>query len=310
MSQQKNVYVLASISMDLFISTPYLPKIGETLIGNNFFTGPGGKGNNQTVAVAKQNINTFLIGSVGNDLFGNEVSKSWENLKIDTKNLEKLNNVSTGIAVIINEKGNNRIIIDCGANHKMTKERIDKALENAKEGDILINQLEVNIDMVKYSINLAKEKKMINVFNPAPAIKLEQSLLKNIDYLIVNEGECEMISDVKIDGNNINEKVSKEALNKIGVKNLIITLGENGSVFVNEKEYFKIDAVKIKSVDSTAAGDAFVGVFASQLVKGKNVKDAMSYASYAGTLTCLKNGSHKSIPSEEELNKFIEENKK
>ena len=295
------IYVLGSINMDMVITTPYIPAEGETLTGSNFFLNGGGKGANQAVAAAKQNVRTFLIGNVGNDIFGIDLINNLGNYNVDTIYLHKLNQTPTGVAMIIIHNNDNRIILDGGANHKITYDQIDEALKTANENDIFITQLENNLDAVEYGLKMAKKNRMKTIFNPAPAKEINKELYNYIDYLILNETECEILSSLYPK----DEITIKKVYQELGVKNLIITLGSKGSLLVKENEIVKIEPNKVKAVDTTAAGDTYVGVFASQLVKGKTEIDALNYASIASSLTCLKEGAQQSIPFENEVLEYL-----
>ena len=296
-----NVYVLGSINMDMVISTPYMPAQGETLTGSNFFLNGGGKGANQAVAVAKQNVPTYLIASLGNDVFGNELYNNLNSYKVDTTNVKKLDGVSSGVAMIIIHNNDNRIILDSGSNYKITAAQIDEALKNAKENDVFITQLENNLDAVIYGLQKAKANNMITIFNPAPAVKLQQDIFNYVDYLIVNEGECELLSNINPDSD---ENILK-AYHKLNAKSLIITLGSKGSLYINNDKIVKIAPNKVNAIDTTAAGDTYVGIFASQLVKGVSVVDALNYASVGSSLTCLKKGAQQSIPYHDEIIEYL-----
>ena len=297
----QKTYVLGSINMDMVITTPYIPAEGETLSGSNFFLNGGGKGANQAVAAAKQNVKTYLIGNVGNDIFGKDLINNLNEYNVDTTYLHKLNGTPTGVAMIIIHNNDNRIILDGGANHKVTYQQIDEALYSAEENDIFITQLENNFDAVIYGLKKAKERKMITIFNPAPAKQLPEDIFAYIDYLILNETECEILSGLYPK----NEDSIKTVYEKLGVKNLIITLGSKGSLLVKENQIVKINPNKVNAVDTTAAGDTYVGVFASQLVKGKSEVDSLNYASITSSLTCLKEGAQQSIPYEQEVLDYI-----
>ena len=299
----KNVIVLGSINMDMVISTPYIPQSGETLTGSNFFLNPGGKGANQAVASSKENASTRMIGCVGNDTFGNELYDKLKNLyKVDVDYLYKLDDVSTGVAMIVVCDHDNRIILDSGANHKITCKQIDEALsKKAKKDDIFICQLENNIDAIYYGIKKAKENGLVTIFNPAPAIKLDVDIFKYVDYLVVNETEFEIISGIK----PTSKENYQKCLSFLQANNLIVTLGSKGSVFISKNEIINIDSYKINPVDTTAAGDTYVGVFASCLAKNMSVVESLKYASAASALTCLKPGAQQSIPYEQDVLNFI-----
>lgn len=299
----KNIYVLGSINMDMVISTPYMPKNGETLTGSNFFLNGGGKGANQAVAASKQGGNVKLIASVGSDVFGSDLIAKLKEYNVDTTYIATLNGVNTGVAMIIIEDGDNRIILDSGSNGKITNNQIDVALENASEGDIFITQLENNFDAVLYGLKSAKEKGMITIFNPAPAVVLDNEFFSYVDYLVINETECEIFTGIlPIDDETKNAAYQK--LQAMGVANLIITLGSKGSVCFAGSEKLVIKAHKVDAVDTTAAGDTYVGSFASQLALGKSVVDSLTYASLCSALTCLKKGAQQSIPYKDEVEAY------
>lgn len=299
----RKIYVLGSINMDLVISAPYMPKSGETLSGQDFFLNPGGKGANQAVACSKQDVPTFLIGNIGKDIFGNNLLSALHKYNVDTTYVNKLDTTS-GIAMIIIANGDNRIILDGGANQKVDFDQIEDALSKANENDIFITQLENNLDAVIKGLELAKEKGLVTIFNPAPAINLKKAIYRNVDYLIVNESECEILTGIK-PTNEDNALKAYQYLKKYGLKSLIITLGKRGSMCFKGKDFYRIKAHKVEAIDTTAAGDTFVGAFASQLLKGTELKDALNYASGASALTCLKKGAQHAIPTAKEVKQYF-----
>ena len=303
---ERSAYVLGSINMDMVISTPYIPSQGETLTGNNFFLNNGGKGANQAVAIAKQNVPTFLISAVGNDEFGKMTLNKLKSYNVNLDYVNTINNINTGVAMIIIENKDNRIILDSGANYKISTLQIDKALEHANENDVFVCQLENNEDAIYYGLKQAKKKKMITIFNAAPAKKIDQTIFNYVDYLIVNESECEIISSIK----PINKQEILKAYNFIKVKKLIITLGSKCSVLVEDEKIYQINANKVDVVDTTAAGDTYVGVLASQIINNKNMIEALNYASIASSLTCKVQGAQKSIPTEKDVEEYINNKEK
>ncbi len=298
-----NIYVLGSVNMDLVITTPYMPINGETISGKDFFLNPGGKGANQAVAAAKMDVKTFLIGNVGNDIFGESLLKTLKGYDVDTTYVKAIDS-SSGVAMIVIENNDNRIILDGGANIKINNKQIDEALINANSNDIFITQLENNLDGVIYGLKKANSKDMITIFNPAPAIKLENEVYKYVTYLIVNESECEILTGI----NPINDEKAKEAyiyLNSLGVKKLIITLGSDGSICFDNDKAYRIKANKIKPVDTTAAGDTFVGALASKLSLNESLENSLNFASIVSSLTCLKKGAQQAIPTLSEVNEYL-----
>ncbi len=299
----RKIYVLGSINMDMVINSARIPESGETLSGKDFFLNPGGKGANQAVASSKQDVPTYLIGNVGKDLFGTNLLSSLNEYNVNTTYVKKIDTAS-GIAMIIIVDGDNRIILNGGANQKISYDQIENALNQANENDIFITQLENNLDAVIKGLEIAKKKGLITIFNPAPAIKLKDNVYSNVDYLIVNESECEILTNIKPNCKNEAFKAFK-CLQNQGLKSLIITLGKRGSMCFKKNDYYRIKAHKIKAIDTTAAGDTFVGAFASQLLKDVNLEEALNYASICSALTCLKKGAQQAIPTAKEVKQYI-----
>lgn len=292
------VFVAGSLNMDLTIRAPYAPKKGETVRGDGFFVTAGGKGANQAVACAKLGAKTLMVGCVGNE-FGDELVASIVNSGADARFVERKNGVSSGIAVIVVAEGDNRIIIDRGANAKTDRALIDRALEEAEAGDYLVVQLEIEIDTVCYAIKRAKEKGMITLLNPAPAAELPETVFADCDYFLPNQTEAQFYTGIYPK----DEKSAKRCaavLKEKGVKTVIITMGEQGSVCISDEGFIKAEAVKVKAVDTTAAGDTYVGAFATKLAEGADNGEAMRFASAAAAVTVTRRGAQEAIPTREE----------
>lgn len=293
------IFVVGSLNMDLTIRAPYAPKRGETVMGEGFLVTAGGKGANQAVACAKLGAETYMVGCVGKE-FGDELISSLKNCGADIKFIERQNGVSSGVAMITVSEGDNRIIIDRGANAKVGRMLVDRALEEAEAGDFLIVQLEIELDTVCYAIERAKAKGMITLLNPAPAATLPERAFEGCDYFLPNQTETEFYTGIYPE----DEKTAKRAAAKLkdmGVKNVIITLGEQGSAYISEGKYVKVDAVKAKVVDTTAAGDTFVGAFAVKLSEGAGEEEAMRFANAAAAVTITRRGAQEAIPTREEV---------
>ncbi len=298
----KNIFVMGSLNMDLCITCPSIPVAGETLIGSGFLSNSGGKGANQAVAVSKQGCKVNMLGAVGHDIFGAKLLKCLKNYNVNVNYVSK-KDCSTGVAVIIVENNDNRIILDSGANYQYCVSDFEKTLrKNAKENDIFIAQLETPLNTVKEGLKLAKELKMITILNPAPAQTLDDEIFSLIDFLIPNETEAEQLACIKYNGSNVVE-IGKSLLKK-KVKNVIITLGDKGCVYFNDNETKHISAKKVQVLDTTAAGDTFIGVFASCIAKGQNVVEALEFATKAASLTVTKKGAQQSIPTYKEIIEF------
>ena len=286
----KKIYILGSINTDLVINTPYIPNKGETLIGSGFFTARGGKGANQGVAAARSGGQVKFLGAVGNDLFGHEALESLNKEGINTSHVHQLDDVPTGTAMIIVCEGDNRIILDAGANHKVTNMDVDNFLNRADKGDIFLAQLENPIEVVGYALRKAKEKKLITFLNPAPANKEIIPYLKYVDVLVPNEGECELLGGV-------------EQLKKL-IPTLIVTLGDKGFRYIDKSMDCNFPCPKVKAIDTTAAGDTFLGATIAKYSKDGNLIAAACYGSLAASIACTRKGAQPSIPKEEEVQSF------
>ncbi|MBO4573483.1 MAG: ribokinase [Clostridia bacterium] len=292
------IYVIGSINMDLVIGTDVMPERGQTLSGHGFMTNPGGKGANQAVAVAKLGGSVEMVGCVGN-AFGDELVSTLRNYGVGVKYVKKLDDVSSGIAVIVVSEGDNRIILDAGANGRLDKDAVLSALSDAEAGDWLICQLEVPLDTVTYALKLAKEKKMTTVLNPAPAAKIPSAAFADVDYFVPNQTETEFYtgvfpSDVAL------ARHAADILKAQGIKNVIITMGSEGAAIFADKELFA-PSFKVEAIDTTAAGDTFVGALVTRLSSGDDIAAAATYANKASSITVTRKGAQQSIPTKEEL---------
>lgn len=299
----KNICVIGSLNMDLVVNVDKMPKPGQTIIGSNFKEVPGGKGANQAVAMARLNGNVSMIGKVGEDGFGQTLINSLKNDKVDTTYIQTAK-CSTGVALItVDKNAQNSIVVSPGANFEVKEEDIDNNIEAIKNSDIVVLQLETPLNTIKYALNKAKELNKYTILNPAPAVKLDDEIIKNVDLLTPNETELEIISGVSIENEEDIQKAAQIMIEK-GVKELIVTLGSKGSLYINkEKSMFK-KAYKVEAVDTTAAGDSYTGALAVALSKDKNIEEAMDFASKVGALSVLKEGAQSSLPTLEDVNNF------
>ena len=299
----KNICVIGSLNMDLVVNVDTMPKPGQTIIGSNFKEVPGGKGANQAVAMARLNGNVSMIGKVGEDGFGQTLINSLKNDKVDTTYIQTSKG-ATGVALItVDKNAQNSIVVSPGANFEVKEDDIDNNIEAIKNSDIVVLQLETPLDTIKYALNKAKELNKYTILNPAPAVKLDDEIIKNVDLLTPNETELEIISGVSIESEEDIQKAAQIMIEK-GVKELIVTLGSKGSLYINkEKSMFK-KAYKVEAVDTTAAGDSYTGALAVALSQDKNIEDAMDFASKVGALSVLKEGAQSSLPTLEDVKNF------
>ena len=292
---KKHIVVIGSIAIDNTICTPSLPIVGTTTIANSYFQNIGGKGANQACAAMFLGSEVSLIGAVGDDHYGQMVK---DFLKEQGLNMRlKTSKKPTGVAfVILEEKtAENRILIIQGANNDLQIEDVNVGEDLFKEGDILLTQFESPIHTIEYVIKRGKEKGMLVVVNPAPVKKVDESVYPYIDYLVPNEHELKILS-----GEPDPVKGARILLKK-GAKNVIVTLGSKGSVLVNEKEVINIAPHKVDAIDSTAAGDSYLGALVNKLAEGKDIKEAMEFASLCSSITVTRKGAIVALPHKEDL---------
>ena len=290
--------------MDLVTMSPRHPKLGETIIGKEFFEIPGGKGGNQAVAIAKLGGDVTMFGCVGKDAYGEKLIDGLEENNIDTRYIKK-GKKNTGIAtIVVDDNADNTIIVVPGTNFEITKEDIEKNIELIKNTDIVLLQLEIPLDVVEYILEKAKKYNKTTILNPAPADKLSNKIIKNVDYLVPNETELELLSGMKTSTEEEILEASKKMMD-LGVKNLIVTMGKNGSLFVGKDKNFKVGIHKVEAVDPTAAGDSFIGGVIRILAEGKDIKEAMEFGARVGAITVTKEGAQSSLPTWDEVENYI-----
>lgn len=296
-----NIYVMGSINTDLVIECDNFPLEGETVVGKNFIVNSGGKGANQAVAVAKSGKKPILIAGVGDDNYGKENIAILNSYGVDTSNIHIFEKSNTGVASIIISKGNNRIVLDLGANFLLNVNHYDGLLKNANRGDIFVVQMETDANNIKQGVLLAKQRGMTTILNPAPANKeLTLELLPYVDFLIPNQVELATICDKNAD--NLHEIVDcARCLLDKGVGCVIVTIGSDGCVVIDKNNYYHIESNKVDAVDSTAAGDTFVGYFCSMLAEHKDVVSACRLANLAASITVTRRGAQQTIPYLSEL---------
>lgn len=298
----KKVVVIGSINMDLVTQCKRAPLGGETLFGDRFFQVPGGKGANQAVAIGKLGSSVTMLGKVGEDSFGEELINSLKMANVETRFIEKTK-TSSGIAkIVVEENGQNRILVVAGANNEVDRDYVDRNIDVIKECDIVVAQLEIPLETVEYVFKKAKEFGKMTILNPAPATKLSDEIIKNSDLIIPNESELGLLANMDTTTDEGIEKASKKLLD-MGVSDLIVTLGSKGSLHINNslKEYHK--AYKVKAIDTTAAGDSFIGGFISKL-ENNGIYEAIEYATKVSAIVVTRMGAQTSIPTIEEVEEF------
>lgn len=316
MLKKPKILVVGSFMMDLIALTSRAPSEGETVIGLEFRTAPGGKGANQAVQCARLGADVTMVGCVGDDSFGKTMVEALKSAGVDVSHVLVKHNFPSGVGSITLEvndtNAKNRIVVCPGANYAITEDDINWLKASIKEYDLVMMQLEIPINIVEIVAKWAKSYDVPVMLNPAPASSLSDSLLSNVTYLSPNEHEAGLMSGHNIDVSN---GIDKEDVKKVaewfikrGVNSLIITLGGNGSVVVSNGEIGFTNVVKMPRVaDTTAAGDSFVAAFCTAVSSGIDEKSALEFASYTAAITVSRMGAIPSLPTIKEVQKLIYE---
>lgn len=311
MMTKAKVCVLGSFIVDLMMRAPKLPVPGETIKGNLFKIGPGGKGSNQAVAAHRAGADTTIITKIGNDTFADIALNSFKGQGMTTEFILKDDSSATGAALIMVDEniGQNMIIVTLGACNTFSKHDIDRAKTMISQADIFITQLEINFDMMEYAIDIARQHNVPVILNPAPADHLPDSLLAKIDYLTPNESEAASLCGFKIE-NDAHLKKAGEYLLKKGVKNVIFTIGKRGAFLFNKNVQKIFPAFDVKAVDTTGAGDAFNGGLAVALAEKKPIDEAILFANAVASLKVTKIGTAPAMPTRSEIEALIKNQKR
>ena len=303
-SYKFSVCVIGGINIDFISTVKSMPKAGETIVGNDFVVTPGGKGANQAVACGRLGLKTSMIGRVGNDTFADQLISNLNDEKINTDGITKDKNTHTGIAtIILDENGENSIIQTPGANYLCGDDELNYLKSKISEFDLVVLQSEIPINISLSAAKIAKNANKLIIWDPAPANELPDEAYKYIDYLIPNQTEAQTLSGLD---DVLNEKQALEAskifLDK-GVKNVIITMAEQGAFGYNGKESYFIDIPNdIKVIDSVAAGDAFSGGLSLGISEELEFKKLIIYGVLSGSIAVQKPGATDSMPTIKEFN--------
>ena len=301
------VIVFGSLNRDLSVVCGRMPREGETVMGSGFFTNAGGKGGNQAVAAVRAGVETHMIARVGADEFGRRLTDGLEWYGVRCDAVCRAEGYPTGTAVIIRCEGENRIIVDPGANLALGP---DEAIADfdaiAEEGDILLTQLECSLETTGALLAHAHARGVRTVLNAAPAFELPEALYRDLDILCVNETECERHSGV-YPADRWRQRDALGFFERCGVADTIITLGRRGSVTMGEGEDAPhlVEAFRVDAVDTTGAGDAYLGMLAAELVRGEGLTSAMEVATAASALAVGKPGAQRAMPTLDEVEEFL-----
>lgn len=301
----KKVFVLGSINTDYRISVDRMPTVGESKVGHDFAYGQGGKGANQAVACKKLGCEqVYLLACVGNDDSGAELKRSVAGYGVDVSAVTETDEIQSGACFIVlnDELKDNYLIVDKGANMAVDPLSVTRFLsDNASKGDVFISQLEVNIDAVINGFQTAKSLGMYTILNPAPVCDFPQELYRYVDLIVPNSTEMSLLT-----GESVNFNKAYEYFRVRGVKQMVATLGNQGSVYIDATHTIECPAKNVKAVDTTSAGDTFIGAIALKKACGTEPFEALEFATRCSAITVSRYGAAESVPCASEVEKFSE----
>lgn len=299
-----NILVVGSSNTDMVIKTNHLPRPGETVLGGTFFMNPGGKGANQAVAIARLGGMVSFICKTGSDIFGHQSQQLFEEEGIDTSYIFSDPKNPSGVALItVDSHAENCIVVASGANANLLPSDLEKAEEAIEQAELILMQLEIPMDTVEFVAETARKRNKRVILNPAPAQPLSAVLLSRLYMITPNETEAEMISGVKIT-DEVSAREAAQVIRKMGVENVIITLGSKGALVYSDHMVELVPAVQVEAIDTTAAGDVFNGALTVALSEGRDLKEAVGFACKASAISVTRVGAQSSAPYRNEVDIF------
>ncbi|MFL0168544.1 ribokinase [Candidatus Clostridium helianthi] len=305
------ICILGSINMDMVVSINKMPLIGETIFSDNFKLAHGGKGANQAVAAQRLGSEVHMISKVGQDAYGLQIVNSLEKENINVDNIFRDDVSPTGTAIItVDNEGNNSIIVVPGANMTLNLKEINKCKEVITCSDIIVSQFETPIEVTIEAFKFAKENEVITILNPAPAKDIPKELLKYTDIIVPNETEATTLTGINVKDLESAKQAANIFFNN-NVKYVIITLGDKGAAVISKEDGILIPAYKVNAVDTTAAGDSFIGAVSTKLTKSNlninSLAEAVKFANKVSAIAVQREGAQPSIPSLKEINEIYRE---
>ncbi len=301
------VLVVGSSNTDMVVKTERIPAVGETVSGGQFVMAPGGKGANQAVAAARLGAEVTFVAKVGNDLFGEQALRGYEQEGILTDLVLRDSDHHTGVAlIIVDARGENLIAVASGANHALRPKDLQKAAERIRSVDVLVLQLEIPLETVRVAVEIAADARVPVILDPAPAAPLDGSLLAKVDYLTPNESEAERLTGIRV-SDEASARAAAEKLLAAGAKHVIVTLGAKGALVAGGEQTTLVPSCQVEAKDSTAAGDAFNGAFATAIGRRAGLLEAVREACLAGALSATRVGAQPSLPTRDQLDRFAQQ---
>lgn len=304
-----NIAVIGSNMVDLITYIDRMPKEGETLEAPDFKMGCGGKGANQAVAASKFKSDVMMVSKVGDDLFGENTIKNLKDNGINTDFVTIQKNQASGVApIFVDKNSKNSILIIKGANKNLSPQDIDAASEQLKKCSLIVLQLEINLETVYYAIDFANKNHIPVLLNPAPCIpELDLNYICKCDFFAPNESELGILTNKSV--NTVDEiKEAAHYISDKGVKNVIVTMGSKGVLWLNNNEEHFVEAYKVNAIDTTGAGDAFIGCFAHFYVTTKDILLSLKRATAFAALSVTRYGTQSSYPTKDEFEVYVKEN--
>lgn len=301
------ITVVGSFAVGLTIRTSHMPIFGETLLGSDFDMGPGGKGSNQAVGTARLGANSYFAGIIGRDKLGEIATDLYAREGVDTTYLRQSDQMATGVGfIILNQVGENGIILDMSANKLMDSAFVDQVEEQIARSDVVMSVLEIPVEAAVRAMELGQKHGVKTILNPAPAQPLPPAAFQHIDYLTPNDTELRILLGLSPDDATPTLELA-EKLRSYGVGNLIVTMGDDGALLMTKAGVEKVPGVTVEVVDTTGAGDAFNSGLAVALAAGKPLADAVRYANCAGAIACTKLGVIPSLGMQAQVDQFYAE---
>ncbi len=303
-NSSKPIVVVGSSNLDLVVSSPRIPLLGETLLGDQFFSVPGGKGANQAVAAARLGGDVTFVSKLGSDASGDQLYQNFKACGVRLDCIFRTSETPTGVAfIIIDNEGNNVIVVAPGANQRLSREDVQRAEQKIAGAGMVVAQLEIPLDTVFYTAELAEKYHVPFILDPAPAAELPTELLRRAAVIKPNETEAEILTGIRVEDEQSAVRAAEKLL-ACGVGAVLLTMGSKGFLMATAQGNELIAGIKVNAVDSTAAGDAFTGALAVGLSGGQDLREAALFANKVAAISTTAKGAQSSLPSREEVDAF------